>query len=308
MDVVTGSFGYIGKYITRELINRGRSVRTITTHPQKPNPFGDRVKALPYNFDNPAALIESLKGCDTLFNTYWVRFNYKKWSFDQALQNTDTLFDCAKKAGIKKIIQISVTNPTETDTLPYYKGKALQEKALKELGIPYSIVRPTLVFGKEDILVNNIAWTVRTFPFVPVFGQGKYRVQPVFVEDLAAIAVDCLQAPDKTVVDAIGPETFSYKEFVHLISKTLERNIQILSTPPSLGIFLGKIISLFVKDVVLTKDELHGLMQNKLTSTQSPNGKTRFTEWLRENKETVGKRYTSELNRHFYWKPSNDLQ
>ena len=91
MDVVTGSFGYIGKYITRELLNKGHEVKTITTHPNKPNPFGDKVEASNYHFDNPDRLTQELNGCEVLFNTYWVRFNYRQWSFDKALEHTKTL-------------------------------------------------------------------------------------------------------------------------------------------------------------------------------------------------------------------------
>jgi NADH dehydrogenase len=302
MDIVTGSFGYIGKYITRELLSRGREVKTITTHPDKPNPFGDQVLASPYNFDNPKKLTQELEGFEVLFNTYWIRFNYRQWSFDKALENTKTLFTCAKRAGIKKIVQISVTNPSETDSLPYYRGKALQERALRDLGIEYSIIRPTLVYGNEDILVNNIAWTIRKFPFVPVFGSGEYRVQPVFVEDLAAIAVNSSESDEFAIIDAIGPETYTYKELLQLIAKELNRDVTYIQMGPSLGIFLGRIIGLFVKDVVLTEDELRGLMANKLTSNQVPNGKNLFSEWIRNNRDSIGSEYTSELSRHFYWK------
>jgi uncharacterized protein YbjT (DUF2867 family) len=302
MDVVTGAFGYIGKYITRELLERGGKVKTITTHPDKPNPFGEQVKAAPYNFENPDELAGYLTGCETLFNTYWVRFNYRQWSFDKALANTKILFQSAKNAGVKKIVQISVTNPSEQDELPYYRGKALQEKALRESGVDYAIVRPTLVFGIEDILVNNIAWSIRKFPLVPIFGSGKYRVQPVFVEDLAAIAVEASQSEGSQTIDAIGPETFTYEEFLRLIASELNRNIAFLHTPPTVGILLGQIIGLFVRDVVLTKDELRGLMMNKLTSKQNPNGETLFSAWLHDHKYDLGTGYTSELNRHFYWK------
>jgi len=305
MDIVTGSFGYIGKYITRKLISSGKQVRTITTHPDKPNPFGKDVKAYPYNFDDPDLLVSILKGCETLFNTYWVRFNYGKGSFEKAIGNTEILFDSARKAGIKKIVHISVTNPSESDALPYYRGKALQEKILKELGISYSIIRPTLVFGKEDILVNNIAWTVRKFPFVPIFGSGDYKIQPVFVEDLASIAVDCANKNTSETLDAVGPETFTYKEMLRIMASVLNRDVKFFHVWPKVGIFLGKIIGLFVNDVLLTKDELKGLMDNKLTSKQTPNAKTKFTEWLKANKVTVGERYTSELDRHFRWRRSS---
>jgi len=301
MDVVTGSFGYIGKYITRELLEQGHEVKTITTHPNKPNPFGEQVKAFSYNFDNPGDLTKVLEGCDTLYNTYWVRFNYRSWSFDEALSNTKILFQCAKQAGVSKIVHISVTNPSETDDLPYYRGKALQEKALRELGIDNAIVRPSLVFGMEDILVNNIAWTIRKFPLVPIFGSGRYKVQPIYVEDLAEIAVETSKAEGSQIIDAIGPETFTYEAFLKLIAKELNRKVAFFHTSPSVGILLGKNIGLLVNDVVLTKDELRGLMVNKLTSNQEPNGTTLFSDWLRSNRHSIGGEYTSELNRHFYW-------
>jgi uncharacterized protein YbjT (DUF2867 family) len=305
MQVVTGSFGYIGRYITYKLLEMGHPVKTITTHPDKLNPFGDQVKASPYNFDNPEKLTRTLTGCDTLFNTYWVRFNFRQWSFDQALENTKVLFDCAKKAGIRKIVQISVTNPSKGDELPYYRGKALQERILRESGVDYAIVRPTLVFGKEDILVNNIAWTIRKFPVVPIFGSGKYRVQPIFVEDLANIAVQASMAGGQQMMDAVGPESFTYNQFLRLIAREIKRRVLFVHIPPSIGILLGKMIGFFVKDVVLTRDELRGLMANKLTSYQKPNGDTHFSAWLRTHNGTLGTTYTSELDRHFYWQASD---
>lgn len=302
MDIVTGSFGYIGRYITRALLARGRSVRTITTHPGKPNPFGDQVSAAPYHFEDPEKLVRSLQGCETLYNTYWVRFNYRQSSFDLALQNTRTLFQCARQAGVVRIVHISVTNPSLDDPLPYYRGKALQEQALRESGLDYAILRPTLVFGREDILVNNIAWTIRKFPFVPVFGSGRCRVQPVFVEDLAALAVQAGSSTGALVMDAAGPETFTYEQFLRLIARALNRRVALIRVPPPLAILLGKMIGLFVRDVLLTRDELDGLMRNKLVSTQPPNGQTLFSDWLHRNRASLGTAYTSELERHFRWR------
>ena len=156
MNLVTGSFGYIGKYLTRELLARGERVKTITTHPDKPNPFGDQVQAAPYHFDRPEVLTQYLTGCHTLFNTYWVRFNYRGWSFDQALKNTKILFSCAAEAGVKKIVQISVTNPSEDDELPYYRGKALQEAAVRALATAGTVQVPLQVSVGETSL--PVSW------------------------------------------------------------------------------------------------------------------------------------------------------
>jgi uncharacterized protein YbjT (DUF2867 family) len=304
VDVVTGAFGYIGKYISKALLERGRTVCTITTHPNKPNPFGQAVKAFSYSFNDAEALTRKLNGVETLYNTYWIRFPFDGQTYESALENTQTLFRCAKQAGIKRIVHIGVTRASLKSDLPYYRGKAIQESMLKESGVPFSIVRPTLVFGEEDILVNNIAWLIRKSPVFPIFGSGRYRVQPVFVEDLAEIAVRQSTSMPGTTVDAIGPETFTFQELVMLIAEKIGKNPKVVRVPPFLGIFCGRILGMFLRDVLLTRNELKGLMDEMLTSGQAPNGATKFSYWLEKNKSTVGGCYSSEVERHFRWSAS----
>jgi len=304
IDVVTGAFGYIGRYITAQLIASGRRVKTITTHIDKPNPFGTQVIAQPYNFNDPVQLTETLYGADTLYNTYWIRFEHSGLTFDQAVENTRILFECAARAGVKKILHVSVTQASADSELPYYAGKGQQEQILERSGVSYAIVRPTLVFGKEDVLVNNIAWLIRKFPFFPIMGDGQYRLQPIFVDDLAKIAIQVAMGQDPGPRDVIGPETYTFDELVRLIAATIGRKVRFVNVSPSVGISLGKVLNLFLDDVLLTRNELRGLMQELLTSRQEINGTTRLSEWLAENRQTVGLSYTSELARHFYWTPT----
>jgi len=305
MDVVTGAFGYIGRYITAHLLEKQRPVKTITTHVDKPNPFGEAVKAYLYDFDRPQRLVETLRGVDTLYNTYWIRFPHDGMTFEQAVENTGLLFDCAAQAGVGKIVHISVTQASVDSPLPYYAGKGRQEELLQQSGVPYAIVRPTLVFGREDILVNNIAWLLRKFPLFPIPGGGNYRLQPVYVGDLAAIAVAQAQESGSSTVDAIGPETFTYRQLVESIAAALGRKVLLISAPPRLTILLGRMAGLLVKDVILTGNELKGLMDEYLTSDQAPNGDTRLSEWLLANRQTIGSAYSSELGRHFRWSSKN---
>lgn len=299
MNVVTGAFGYIGRYIARRLLESGEAVRTITTHSDKPNPFGPAVEAFPYNFDQPDELVASLRGATALYNTYWIRFEHGGMTFQQAVRNTHTLFECARQAGVKRIIHISVTKASLESRLPYYRGKALQEQALMDSGVSYAIVRPTLVFGREDILVNNIAWLIRRFPLFPIFGSGQYKLQPVYVGDVAAVAVECARNPTSEVLDAIGPDTFTFEEFVRAISARIKPSVKLVRMPPAIGIALGRAIGLAVRDVLLTREELRGLMDGLLTSEQAPNGPTRFTDWLDLHRDEIGLAYSSELRRHF---------
>lgn len=299
MNVVTGAFGYIGRYIARRLLESGEAVRTITTHSDKPNPFGPAVEAFPYNFDQPDELVASLRGATALYNTYWIRFEHGGMTFQQAVRNTHTLFECARQAGVKRIIHISVTKASLESRLPYYRGKALQEQALMDSGVSYAIVRPTLVFGREDILVNNIAWLIRRFPLFPIFGSGQYKLQPVYVGDVAAVAVECARNPTSEVLDAISPDTFTFEEFVRAISARIKPSVKLVRMPPAIGIALGRAIGLAVRDVLLTREELRGLMDGLLTSEQAPNGPTRFTDWLDLHRDEIGLAYSSELRRHF---------
>jgi len=299
INIVTGATGYTGKYITRRLLKMGKRVRSLTNHLHRENPFGNQIELYPYNFDNPKALVESLKGATTLYNTYWVRFSYGKTTFDLAVENTKKLLEAAKTAGVQRIVHVSIANPNEHSDLPYYKGKALLEKAVIESGLHYVILRPTVIFGPEDILINNIAWLLRTFPAFMVAGSGEYGIQPIFVEDMVELAVTAVAQDKNIIMDAVGPEKFTFNEFVRLIAGKIKSKSKIMHVPPRLALLLGQLIGYFLKDVVLTEEEVKGLLENLLVSAQPPTGKTLFTDWLAKNTEILGTQYHSELKRHF---------
>ena len=220
LSVVTGAFGYTGRYITRLLLEQGETVRTLTRSPAFSSPFGDRVETRPLNFDDTGQLAESLKGADTLYNTYWIRFARGGITHDVAVGNTRTLLRAATEAGVRRVVHISITNASEDSPLPYFRGKALGERAVRESGLSYAILRPTQLFGYEDILINNIAWFLRRFPVFLIGGSGDYLIQPVSVKDVANLAVAAAGDIDDTVIDAVGPETFTFEELVRLLAKS----------------------------------------------------------------------------------------
>jgi len=297
IHAVTGAFGYSGKYIAKRLLKKGRKVITLTNSLNRKNPFGVSVRAFPFNFDNPDWLCQTLSEVDVLYNTYWVRFNHKRFTFAEALRNTITMFDAAKKAGVKRIIHVSITNPSEDSQLEYFSCKANLERILIETGISYAILRPTVLFGKEDILINNISWAIRHLPFFGVFGDGQYRLQPIYVDDLAELAVQYGNSQENVIIDCIGPETFTFKELVQDLSRIIGVNRKIISIPPNLGYFAALILGKLVNDVIITRDEIEGLMKNLLYVDSPPVGKTKLTEWASQNAEMLGRRYTSELSR-----------
>jgi NADH dehydrogenase len=298
-DVVTGAFGYIGRYIARRLIAAGRTILTLTGHPERPNPLGAPVRVAPFNFDEPAALAASLAGASMLYNTYWVRFVRGQTTFDRAVANTRALVAAAKQARVRRIVHISITNPAAESALPYFRGKAQVEELIAASGLSYAIVRPTVVFGDEDILVNNIAWLLRRFPVFAIPGPGDYRVQPVFVEDLAQLAVSAGQQSENLIVDAVGPEILRFDELVRLVARAAGSRALIVHVPPGVALVTARVIGQLVGDVLLTRDEIAGLMADLLVSHHPPTGTTRLSAWLAQHAGQVGQRYASELQRHF---------
>jgi NADH dehydrogenase len=274
-------------------------VRTLTHSPHRANPFGDQVEACPFNFDQPAALVESLRGAIVLYNTYWIRFNTKEPGFQHsvAVENTLKLFEAAKQAGVQRVVHTSITNPSEDSPLEYFRGKAVLERALKESGLSYAILRPNVLFGDADILINNIAWTLRRLPVFGVFGDGQFRLQPMHVDDFAGLAVAQGQDRANRVIDAIGPETFTYRRLAEEIASIIGVKRPIISVPPSIGYAVGWVLGKLVGDVMITRDEVEGLMANLLVTNSPPAGTTRLTDWARQHAGTLGKHYASELAR-----------
>jgi uncharacterized protein YbjT (DUF2867 family) len=200
---------------------------------------------------------------------------------------------------VKRIVHISITNPSADSRLPYFWGKAANEKAVTDSGMSYAILRPTVLFGAEDILINNIAWLLRRFPFFALPGDGSYRLQPVFVDDLAALVAEAVFERDNSVRDAVGPAIFTFREMVELIGAKIGKLKPLLNVPPRLALTVAQLLSLFVNDVILTPEEVDGLMAGLLVSKEPPQCKTRLADWLEGNKKTVGAKYASELARHF---------
>ncbi len=297
VHVVTGAFGFSGRAITARLLDRGHTVRTLTNSPDRPHPFGDRVQVYPMIFTDPDALARALNGADLLYNTYWVRFNHRRFGHASAVENTIRLFEAARRSGVQRVVHTSITNPSIDSPLEYFRGKAELEQALAATGLSHSILRPAVLFGQGGILVNNIAWALRRLPVFGVFGDGNYRLQPIHVDDFADLAVEHAERSDDVVIDAIGPETFTFRSLVETIGRAIGRPRRIISVSPRIGFMVASLIGRMTNDVFLTREEIDGLMQNLLWTTSRPTGEVRLTDWATDNAQRLGSRYASELGR-----------
>lgn len=297
VHAVTGAFGFSGRAITARLLDQGHTVRTLTNSPGRPHPFGDRVRVFPLDFADLGALEKALDGAEALHNTYWVRFNHRGFSHASAVDNTLRLFEAARRSGVRRVVHTSITNPSIDSPLEYFSGKAKLEQALVQTGLAHSILRPAVLFGPGGILVNNIAWALRRLPVFGVFGDGNYRLQPIHVDDFAELAVEQSSQGDDVVIDAIGPETFTFRSLVETIGRAIGRPRRVISVSPRLGFLVASLIGRATNDVFLTRAEIDGLMQDLLWTTSQPTGSIRLTDWASDNAHRLGLRYASELGR-----------
>lgn len=297
LSVVTGAFSYTGKHIAQRLLELGQPVKTLTR--RRPVTADSRIAAATLDFADREGLVRALRGATTLYNTYWVRFNHGTVTFEQAVANTEWLIAAAVAAGVRRIVHISVTNASAASPLPYFKGKGLVEDAVRRSGLSYAIIRPTLIFGPEDILLNNIAYLLRRLPVFGIPGSGGYRVQPVSVKDVAELAVTAGAQMENIIQDAAGPDAYTFEEMVRLIARAVGSRARIVRLSPAVAMGALGLIGRLVRDVILTDDELKGLMADLLVSADPPPGRRRFSEWLAECAGSLGVRYANELDRNY---------
>ena len=299
LAAVTGAFSYTGRAIAERLLAEGWRVRTLSRREAPADPLAARIETTPLQFVDRKALAKSLEGALVLYNTYWIRFERGDSTFARAVDNTRVLFGAAAQAGVERIVHLSVTNAALDSPFAYFRGKAELERDLAAFGMPYAIVRPTLVFGREDILVNNIAWILRRLPLFLVPRGGAYRVQPVSVRDTAAIAVAAAADVRGQTLDAAGPDTFTFDALVRAVAAAVGSRARIVAAPPRLALALTRLAGPALRDVVLTRDELEGLMASLLVSGEPPRGRDRFLDWVAAEGDRLGRRYVSELARNF---------
>ena len=298
LDVVTGAFSYSGAAMARALREGDRQVRTLTGHPERA-PAGTAIDVRPLDFDDPLGLEESLSGATTLYNTYWVRFAHRTVDHERAVVNSRTLFQAAKKAGVQRIVHVSITHPSVSSPWPYFRGKALVERALAECDVSYAIVRPAILFGGDGVLLNNIAWLLRRLPVFAIGGRGEYRVRGIHIDDLARLCLAKAKETHDSVTDAVGPERPTFTDLVASIRDAVGSRALLLHVPGVTVPVLARLLGLALHDVLLTTEEYEAMAAGLADADGPATGPTALSTWVAEHGDTLGLHYASELTRHF---------
>lgn len=302
-DVITGAFGYSGAAIARELMAAGRQVRTLTTH--APAGPGD-IDVRPLDFTDPGALERDMAGAHTLYCTYWVRFGYRAATRESAVANSKALFDAAARAGISRIVYVSILHADAASPFPYFAGKGAVEQHLAATGVPYAIARPAILFGSSarlgvaaSVLVNNIAWLLRHLPAFGIGDGGRYRIRPVHVDDLARLCTQLGARDDNVTVDAVGPDAPAFGEVVRAARAATGSRCVLLPVPGRVIPPLATVLGAALHDVLLTAEEYQAMAAGLATSDAPASGEQSLLEWIARHGDELGRSYANELSRHY---------
>lgn len=298
-DVVTGAFGFLGAYLAARLLARGRQVNTLTGHPERQGSLTGKVKVSPFHFERPEQLAKDLEGAKTLYNTYWIRFERGAATFDLTLERTRILAEAAARAGVRHLVQFSSVGADERSDLPYFRAKAEAEKLVAASFPGVTIIRPTLMFGVESLLFNNLAWMLKKMPVFAVCGRGDYLLQPVYVDDVAAAAVTAEPSAESRILEIGGPETCSYRELLQQLAAVVGARLRVLQVRMERLMQMTSTLAHLTDDVLMTRDEAEALVRGMLVASGPAAGSTRLSSWLEDHGQELGKTYQSVLDRYY---------
>ena len=276
--------------IAQRLLDSGREVRTLTYHPDRAHPLRAHVEPVRYRFDDPAALARSLEGCDTLYNTFWVRFDHGQTSFANAIESSRMLFFAAKRAGVQRIVHLSITNPSS----------GLPAALLPRQGAGRVRARPV----RRAVLDRPADLDLRRRARRP---DQQHRLDPAAHAGLCAArrrrATPCSRCTSTTSPGS-APRRPRRRRRGHRRRRTGDdavprsrgagprRRRRARADPatcrPRVMAAAARALGLLVRDVVLTRDEIRGLMAGLLVSHDPPLGQIAFSQWLDEHAARSG--------------------
>jgi len=170
--------------------------------------------------------------------------------------------------------------------------------------VSYAIVRPAILFGGDGVLINNIAWLMRRSPVTLVGGHGTYRIRGIHIDDLATLMADSGEHDTSTTVDAVGPETMTFAELLRHIRTSIGARTRIVPVPGALFPAVTWALGLALRDTLLTREEYLAMADGLADSDAPATGRVRLSDWVTENRDTLGRTYAHELRRHFQPTPA----
>ena len=224
---LTGGTGFVGSEVLRQLVAAGHTVRCLVRAGSEGKlAVREGVEVHRGDVTEPDSLEGALDGCEAVVHLVGIirefpgkRITFKRMHFEA----TRNMVEAAEAQGVKRYLQMSANGTRENAATPYHQTKWQAEEAVRASSLDWTIFRPSLIFGPADAFVNMLADMMRKLPVLPVIGDGRYRMSPVAVEDVAASFVKALSLPETVgkTFHCCGPQSYSYDEVLDLIGSAL---------------------------------------------------------------------------------------
>ncbi|MDO8446871.1 MAG: complex I NDUFA9 subunit family protein [Deltaproteobacteria bacterium] len=259
MILVTGATGFLGNHLVRELIEGGYKVRALVRDVRRGERLESQgVELVKGDMTDPESLKEATKGIETVINLVGVISGGEKVYRAVHTEGTRKLAEAAKEKGAKRFIYISANGASRDGATPYFRTKWEAEEEVKKSGLEYTIFRPSVLFGPNDAFVNQLAFGMRLSPVFPVFGSGKYKLQPLFVKDLAQCMVKSITEPKAVnqVIEMGGPDAMTFNEIVDAVAEALNKKVYKIHIPLSMIKLSARLMGKILKKPPVSIDQL----------------------------------------------------
>ncbi len=291
MLLVSGGTGFVGSAIVRELLRRGEAVAVLGRDSARVRQlFGDSVEAREADVSKPGeALDRAFQGIDVAINAVQfpnspIENKARGWTFEEVdLKGTKNQADAAKKAGARRFLYVSGAGAAPDAPQHWFRFKWEAEEYLKNSGLEWVIVRPTWVYGPGDHSLNRILGFGNFLPVIPTFGDGKQRMQPIFIDDLGRVVADAATKPEAAghLFELGGPEIMTMDEVFKTALEVQGRKRPILHQPMFVGKAIGTLasklpvarkplsadsIEFIIQPAVADMSEVEAILKPKLTT------------------------------------------
>lgn len=269
--LVTGGTGYVGTHVCRALIARGFMPRLLVrpgSESRIPEDIRERGRITPGDVTNRESVENAAQGTKAIVHLVGIirEFPARGVTFERLhVTATRNVVDAARLWGIPRFVHMSALGARAGGPAGYSDSKGRAEDCVRQSGLRWTIFRPSVIFGPGDAFLNELAGILRTSPLMPVPGDGKYRLQPVFVGDVAKGFADALLRRDTEarIFDVGGPERFSYGELLDRIAASVGRRARKLHVPLSILRPAVRSLERFER-FPLTTDQLGMLLQENV--------------------------------------------
>ena len=246
MVLVTGATGYIGRHLVARLVAQEERPRCLVRNISRAAnilPAG-KIEFVKGDTTSPATLETAVQGIDTIVHTAFITADHKQSAGNQYeatnVQGTANLIKEAKKAGVKRIIVLSGLGTRPDQPGSYMQGRYRAEQMVKESGLDWTIIQPSVLFGRDAPFIKGLTDLIRTSPVVPLIGGGKVMFQPIYVEDVVTVILNVLHEPERTKDKTYtigGPAYYSFTQIIDALLHAMhKRRIKAPAPTPLVGV------------------------------------------------------------------------